>query len=221
MADALVDNDVLYKAAMYGLSDALIRARPFGATQFHMLEAARFIIRKKLTRKPPNRGAECVLKEFEDSLQHFSRIEPTPEETRIAAELEFLAKQRNLPLDAGESLLCAILISRNSDFLFTGDKRAIQAIQALFQLGTLASIAHHVACLEQLLNWMLDVEDPSVIRAAVCSEPAVDAALRICFSCSSNHFDEATCREALSSYIADLVSKAPDVIFLLDASQQS
>lgn len=46
-AEALVDNDVLYKTSMYGFAQSIFQTEPYGATQFHILGAAKFIIRKK------------------------------------------------------------------------------------------------------------------------------------------------------------------------------
>ena len=77
MSVALVDNDVLFKTAMYGLALSLLKAEPYGAQQFQALGAARFMISKRLAKRPPARGTEVALAEFEALLAQFSALEPT------------------------------------------------------------------------------------------------------------------------------------------------
>lgn len=212
MSVALVDNDVLYKTAMYGLALPLLKAEPYGAQQFHALGAARFMISKRLARRPPTRGAELALAEFEALLAQFDALEPTDGEITLAAELEYLAVQQRQALDGGESLLCAILIKRGCDYLFTGDKRAITAIGTLlFQEGC-KSLAGKLICLEQLIKQLLTCVAPIVVRSAVCAEPNVDRALTNCFSCHSTAPVVEGFLEGLNSYVANIHATAPGVL---------
>ena len=69
----------------------------------------------------------------------------------MAADLEFRAQTTGLDLDVGESQLCAVLVMRMVPMLLTGDKRAISAIEHLFDLEPrIGWIAGRVYCLEQL-----------------------------------------------------------------------
>lgn len=213
MSVALIDNDVLYKTAMYGLALALLGTEPVGAKQFHTLGAARFMISKKLTRRPPTRGVKLALQEFEALLAKLSALEPTDEEIALAAELEYLASQQGYALDGGESLLCAILITRDCDYLFTGDKRAITAIGLLVPQQGCKPLAGRVVCLEQLFKELLGHVDPAVVRLAVCAEPRVDTALTNCFACHSPTPAVEGFFEGLDSYVGSIDTAAPGVLY--------
>lgn len=212
MSVALIDNDVLYKTAMYGLARTLFKTEPYGTQQFHALGAARFMITKKLTKRPPTRGADLALSEFESLLLQINALEPTDEEIALAAELEYYAGQQGQALDGGESLLCAALITRGSDYIFTGDKRAITAVGTLLSRGTCASLAGKIICLEQLFIQLLAHTSPTAIRSAVCAEPNVDRALTNCFACNSITPPTEGIFEGLSSYVSSIRTSAPNVL---------
>jgi hypothetical protein len=77
-----------------------------------------------------------LIRRLDDFLASVELIEPTVEESTLAAEFESLALAAALPLDAGESQLCAVLVSRNLPLLVTGDKRAITALESLVDSDT-------------------------------------------------------------------------------------
>jgi hypothetical protein len=212
MASVLVDNDILYKTAMYGLISQLTKSQPFGATEFSMLGAAKYIILRKLSNHPPKRGREVALAEFAESIAVIGELEPSAAEVQAAAELEYVAKQHDLELDAGESILCAVLLSRNSSYIFTGDKRAAIALATLFTKDLGKALAKRLVCLEQLFEHLVRQEAHASVRAAVCAEASVDKALSNCFSCSSSEVDPSSWIEGLSSYIASLRKLAPNVL---------
>jgi hypothetical protein len=208
-----IDNDVLHKMAAYGLLNDLLHARPWGADCFCMLGAARFIVAKKLRKQPPEHGLDNALTEFEAALAKIAALEPSDDEIRLAADLEYAAQQLDVDLDAGESVLCAVLLYRGADYIFSGDKRAIIALQVLLDAAAVASeVRQRLVCLEQLFLWLLQGEQCERIRAAVCAEPAVDRALSNCFSCRSAGATIESWREGLASYIRDLARQAPDVL---------
>ena len=60
MKHAFVDNDVLHKTAAYGFLHALVGSSPLGVQKFGMLGAAKYEVIKKLTKKPPQRGADLA-----------------------------------------------------------------------------------------------------------------------------------------------------------------
>jgi hypothetical protein len=208
-----IDNDVLHKMAAYGLLNDLLHGHPWGADGFCMLGAARFIVTKTLRKQPPARGLDDALTEFEVALATIAALEPSDEEIRLAADLEYAAQQLDVDLDAGESMLCAALLCRGADYIFSGDKRAIVALQALLEAGAVASgVRQRLVCLEQLFLWLLHGEQCDRIRAAVCAEPAADRALSNCFSCRSMGATVESWRDGLASYIRDLTQQAPDVL---------
>lgn len=213
MGAAYIDNDILHKLTAYGLLQDLLSIRPLGGDAFFMLGAARYIVAKKLQKKPPARGAEASLSEFESALAQISAIEPTDAEIRLAADFEYAAQQLNVDLDSGESQLCAALLLRGGDYIFTGDKRAVLALQALLEGDAVpGEVRNRVACLEQLFLLLLEAKEHIVIRSAVCGEQGVDRALANCFSCRSTIAGVDSWREGLGSYIRDLLTKAPSVL---------
>jgi hypothetical protein len=217
MTAALVDNDVLIKMSAYNTLLPLLQNQPYGADTFAMLGAAQFVVLKNLKKKLDAEPRQLAIHEFEQALKIVTTIEPTNEEIRLAAELELVAKQKNLELDVGESQLCAILIERGETLLFTGDKRATVAIGGIIATGRHTELRGNVVCLEQLFLWLLKVMDGALIRAKVCNRPrTIDTALYMCFGCFSNDTTPESILDGLSSYINDLASKAPDVLLSTD-----
>jgi len=210
---AYIDNDILHKLSAYGLLLDLLGSRPLDNDNFLMLGAARYIVLKKLQKKPPVRGAELSIAEFEAAIAKIDTIEPSDEEVKLASEFEYAAQQLNVDFDPGESLLCAALLLRGGGHIFTGDKRAVLALQALLNAEAIsAEVCHRVACLEQLFLLLLQNKEHADIRSAVCAEQTVDRALANCFSCYSKNSGVDTWREGLASYIRDLLAKAPRVL---------
>ena len=181
-----------------------------------VLGQARFVVSKKLKRRPPTRGYEAAVAYLEKQLAALETIEPTPEEIGTSAELEFAAQKLAVALDSGESLLAAVTHSRALDRLFTGDKRAIEALEALLKDGfkPVEYLAGRLACLEQGFIWLLknDLATEGDCRNAVCLEKQADIALAICFSCSSPEIADGRCHEGLRAYVEALRSSAPTIL---------
>jgi len=212
--EALIDTDVLYKSTIYGLLSRWIAARPFGANRFSMLVAAKYMIHKKISKRPPARGAAVAIAEFEAAVATLNELEPSSEEIKIAAELEHEASNLNLELDGGESILCAILMHRNSDYIFTGDKRAIRAMAELIAQGLAPALllAEKVVCFEQLLMFLIRNDNASEIRTLICAAPTADKALTSCFSCQSPQANVDSWHDGLNSYINSLRREAPGML---------
>jgi len=212
--DTLVDNDILYKAAAYCLLEELLGQYRSGTDKLGVLGAARFVVIKRLTRKPPRTTAIAdVLQQFQTFLESCAVVEPTEEELAVAADFELAAQRAAVALDTGESQLCAILIARFLRLLLTGDKRAIVAISRLISISDrLSYVVGRVCCFEQIFLRCLTAGTLVRLRSAVCSEQDVDKALTICFSCSSPTSSLTTVEEGLASYINDLRNKAPGIL---------
>jgi hypothetical protein len=122
----LVDNDILFKGACYRLLVHLVPVASGHNDSVGVLGAAWFVVSKTILRKASKAGAESAIEILRQFLQRATVIEPTQDEQRTAADFEVAAQRAGLSLDAGESQLCAIMVSRQVPLLLTGDKRAIK-----------------------------------------------------------------------------------------------
>jgi hypothetical protein len=208
-----VDNDVLLKAATYGTADLLWRG--VGVESRGALGAAKYVLSDVIAKRPPRKGVALVRAELDRILAAGAVLEPAEDELALAAAIESAAQAAALPLDAGESQLCAIVVRRGFDMLETGDKRAIRGFERLLSiLGVLAPIKGRLRCLEQIvLHAVSEDEALSAIAEAVCAEPAADKTLSICFGCASGGVvDRGSIEQGLRSYITALREAAPRVL---------
>lgn len=207
--DAALDNDVLIKLAAY---DLLIQARAqLGAVG--VLGAAKFVVRDALDRHRGLQDPVAARARWESSLGELHFLEPTDDEVALATFLEEHAAFEGLPLDSGESQLCAIAISRGIGLLVTGDKRAIAAAEAIAQTATqLLELAGRFVCLEQLASRLIAELGAGEVRSRICAEPGADKALAICLSCSSFAAGAAFDPGGLVSYVEHLRADAPTLL---------
>jgi len=210
---ALVDNDIIFKGACYGLLPEVLATVCAADDRVGVLGAARFVVSKKIRKAVINKGGEPALANLEEFLRGAIAIEPTEAEQMIAADLELAAMNAGAGLDSGESQLCAVLIERLVPWLLTGDKRAIRAIEKLLECyDRLITIAGKVKCLEQLaLAALPDAATVNSFRDKVCAEAHIDRTLAICFSCSSTEI-AGDYVAGLESYIGDLRKEAGRVL---------
>jgi hypothetical protein len=209
---ALVDNDILLKGTEYGLLSPFATVIPGKDGPVGVLGAARYVVQDRLSR----RSTECsAIQEFLRFLGENIELEPTPEEQNIASVIESCAQRAGVDLDAGESQLCAVLISREVPLFVTGDKRAICAIDVLLDAyALLAAAAGRVICLEQLICKLLETLQVEAVRKSICNKPNADKALSICFCCkSSADASKDNILAGITSYVEDLRTKAPRVLF--------
>jgi hypothetical protein len=212
--EALVDNDILFKALMYGLLHELLGPYNTSTDALGVLGAAQFVIAKKIRKQSPGTTVTAEkLDQFFNFMKGCYVLEPTDEEQAMAADFEFAAQRAAVALDSGESQLCAVLVQRAVPVLLTGDKRAIHAIQALLRTDTrLLTLYGKVVCLEQLFLRSITEASKSPLRAAVCREPDLDKAITICFSCKGRDPQLSNIIAGLQSYINDLRTKASLVL---------
>lgn len=210
MTQAAVDNDILLKGCWYGILRQLVAAIPSKPSETLVLGEAKYVIGKRLQKKAKSDpGAAQVLAVFSAAMSEFMEVEPSTEEVRLAALFERAAQQAGLPLDPGESLLCAVAIMRDLKRVATGDKRAICALETIMTgCDELEKLAGRLVCLEQLLVRVLADGNPSDVRNAICSQPKVDTAVTNCFRST----DPSEWREGLASYIRDLRAGAPTLL---------
>lgn len=144
---ALLDNDIVLKACAYRCHEVLLQAATMADGPPSMLTVAGYAIRSRLERSRAFVDRDAAITAFDELLCHLTLIDPNEDEVATAADLEALASERGLQLDVGESQLLAILLGRGLSLLFTGDKRAIEAI------GRLASdeVGPRIVCLERFM----------------------------------------------------------------------
>lgn len=213
MADAALDNDVILKGASYGVLTDLLASLP-GAPYAHgALGAARFMLPKKLAKKTVTR-MDAAKAELEVALAALEVLEPTKDERKLAAELQFNAQRASLPLDVGEAQLTAMAIARKMRHLLTGDKRAIAALASTrFPDGLPRErLVNRVICFEQAIWTLTDALGTANVRATICAEREVDTQMRICFSCSSPEVSEDSWREGLRAAIEAVRIDCPDFL---------
>jgi len=207
---ALIDNDVLFKGSCYGLLRDLLAEV---SQRAGVLAASRFVLPKKISKSNLRGDRSAVLQRLNEFLEKSEALEPTLEEQEMAADLEVSALRLGLALDVGESQLSTILVKRLVPLLLTGDKRAVVAIDRLLdQDARLLPICGKVRCLEQIFAAAIAGENGNSVRAAVCSEPDIDIALTICFSCRSESVSKESHSEGLHSYIEALRRDATRVL---------
>jgi hypothetical protein len=208
-----VDNDVLLKAATYDTADRFWMDG--GLHGLGVLGAAKYVLPSVVAKRSPRKGAQPVLAALERILAAASALEPDQEELALAASIESAAQAAAVPLDVGESQLCAIVIRRGLEMLETGDKRAIQGFERVLDvLLEIARLEGRLRCLEQIvLTAIADDDTLHMIARAVCEEPDADKTLAICFGCASRlPVDRALIEHNLRSYIETLRKTAKRVL---------
>jgi len=209
----LIDNDIVLKACCYDLDEELAACVLVGERSLYALGVIDFVIRKRISRSKGIKNKECAAGNLDRMLARVNRIEPEAGELELAAALEDDALRRGLDLDSGESQLLAILILRSASLLLTGDKRAIRAIEAIIQTSDRGGdAARRVGCFEQVVMAILGRLGVEALHSKICSEPGVDGALSICFSCASGLLNPESILEGLVSFISDLRRSAPCVL---------
>jgi hypothetical protein len=162
----LVDNDILLKSACYRLLAELVTAN-CGTDNVGYLAGARFVISNRIRRTTLRGDAAAMETELVSFLANHVAIETTPEEQALAAALEASAQRMPVNLDTGESQLLAVMALRTLPSLFTGDKRAIIAIDRLIDVvEEIVVVSGKVICLEQLVKRALTQGDAVAIRIA-------------------------------------------------------
>lgn len=206
-----IDNDLVIKACAYAIAGELW---PDGE-RMGILDQARFVAPKRLKRLSLRRPVQDAVRDFEKFLDAVELLNPTPAEVQLAAELEAKAVEVGLGgLDTGEAQLTAIVVQRGAQWLETGDKRAIAALDGLLDaVGWLAGIHNRVRCLEQVALEAFN-RAPGPLASRICDEPEVDKALSYSFGCfSSSPPSDTEITEGLSSYIRSVRASAPRTLW--------
>jgi hypothetical protein len=199
----LLDNDIVLKGAAYGLGAQITELFTLSGRAPAILGVARFVIPKIAAKGRNCRNPQAMTTRVQAVMDQLQIVEPSETEIRIAAELETRALKSGGALDTGEAQLLAVLLSRSSPAIVTGDKRAIAAIARLEETGTIDQIV----CLEQVFAQLISIEPVQLVRDGVCNEPSIDRTMTICFACASASAIELHGRDvagALRSYVDHL-----------------
>lgn len=208
MSDGLyLDNDVIFKACAYGAAARLVELCTFEKIPPAILGLAKFTLRSKISRSKLLVETSTASANLDMVLAEVRLLEPTPEEINTAADLEAEASLANLSLDAGESQIVAMLLSRNGLAFVTGDKRAAKAASVILPL-----LREKLVCLEQILQAVLAADGLNPLREAVCRERFLDRAVANCFQCSSSEVDVSSVIGGLDSYIRALRSETNEIL---------
>jgi len=209
----VADNDIVSKCCCYRLSFEVIESLGIQVELVGVLGTARFVVTKRIKRSGLTQHPSGPLTELREFLAKAAVVEPSDVEQSFAADLELAAQLAGLPLDAGESQLCAVAIERSIHLLLTGDKQAIGSLEQLLpSVSRLAGICGKVKCLEQVVLGLLNFGNPDTVWRAICSEKDVDKALTYAFACSRPQVDLDELVEGLTSYISAIRQVAPQIL---------
>lgn len=208
MSDGLyLDNDVVLKVCTYGAAASLIKLCTCGTLPPAILGLARFTLRSRAEKSKVLVDAANTKANLDIALAGVRLLEPTPGELDSAADFEAAASAANLSLDAGESQLVAMLLSRGGLAFVTGDKRAAKAVSMVLPM-----VRQKLVCLEQVLQTMIERDSFGPIREAVCRERASDRAIANCFQCSTRDVNLPSVVQGLESYTKALRSETGDLL---------
>lgn len=206
-----VDNDIVLKALRLDCTAMFWSA----LESIGVLGAAKYVIRDRIRRGKLTEDDPSIEDRAAALFEAASALEPTSDELDLANELEREAQRMALPLDTGESQLCAVVALRGLALLTTGDKRAIKSLEKLRALAPwLEKLTGKIRCLEQLVAAaVVDDAVSTALGSRVCADASVDKTLSICFGClggsSPSKSDVAAC---LRSYIEALRMSAPTLL---------
>lgn len=212
-AIVLFDNDVIHKTCSYDIHvDVLTSLRELNRIAT-ILESAIHVLRGWSRRRLSEPERSVMNERFAEFVDQSNVLEPTQEETQLAARIEDISIQNSLNLDTGESLLIAVFLKRNVEFIATGDKRAVVSLSSLTShWGSITNKRFYVACLEQIVKYILTTSNLNKVRSSVCSNLDADRAITICFSCYSDEVSLEGVVGNLDVYINDLRSNAPETL---------
>lgn len=214
MADSVfVDNDVILKTCCYDAVEELVACVSGASRTVNCLGVTKFVLASVIRRKTSIVDKDRAADRLSRFLTIVGQAEPTSEELELAAQFEGAAQSVELELDVGESQLLAMLIRRSGQLLLTGDKRAIRAIEHVVRaLSYSDKVARRVACLEQIVMSLVARHGAETFHVRICREANIDAAMAICFSCTSGGYDRDSVTQGLGSYIKHLRETAPSVL---------
>jgi hypothetical protein len=212
VAKVAVDNDVVAKCAAYSLLCYIAGTLDVNCADLGVLGTVIYVIKARHL-KTAGVGGEAARQQLREFYTKVKILEPTDEESQLAARLEQVALELSLQFDVGESQLCAIVVSREIEIFCTGDKRAIRAIgQLVDALSEIEHLLQRILPFEGLVRRMVASVGYPGLRANICSSPGTDKSVEICFQCHREDGTEAEAVMGLNSYLGALARESSRVI---------
>nr|WP_179952552.1 hypothetical protein [Ningiella ruwaisensis] len=197
------DNDVILKLARYDLLSSLVNIVKQANYEFKYLDALPYVAGLDTPKQAAKMGLNSV------SLYSIRRFIEQSSPVNLSDEgvFNFIQQQGNAHLDAGELILTISASENSNSGLFTGDKRALRAIDTLVKNKILNFSSVEVLVLEEAVRMLMHCSDRKTVVSKIRSTPGVDTALDVCF-CNESCVDE-----AIDSYINDAASSCRSLVF--------
>lgn len=211
MSLILLDNDMAAKATAYSLLEEMSNELLSPPGKFGVLGSLIFVINQSRLRKASDGGEQAHLR-LTRFVASATVIEPSDEETMLAAELEDLARTNRFQFDTGESQLIAVAILRGAPMVCTGDKRAVAALERLRLLDArIAMLDGKVISLESLVRQISSSKGHDYVRRRVCASLGTDIAVEICYQCLQEAVSANDIEQCLLGYTRKLRLQAPSI----------
>jgi hypothetical protein len=211
VASVALDNDVVAKCATYSLLFHIAATLGVPSSELGVLGTILFVIKKRhLT--TASIGCDAAHEQLTMFVKEAEILEPSEEESQLAAKLEEAALEISVQFDVGESQLCAIVVCRKVRLLCTGDKRAMRAMERLLNtFGELSYLMQRVLPYEGLVKRMLPSVGYANVRESICASRGTDTALEICFQCHRDDGSQTEAIAGLESYLNAVARDAQQV----------
>lgn len=203
MAQLLADNDVLLKAAHWGMLDYITTCTGIDWQATSALESLRFRTYRKDPKLFHHPDIAEALKARLDLMVPMSAPDAS-----VVARLQGI-----VDLDAGEIALIAAACACEEALVMTGDKRALRALSQPGLEDINERLQGRVVCLEHLLRHVLDQVGADRLVEMISPYPGLDTAVR-CVLPSGGRASEGEIREGLGSYLRDLERETRGMIRL-------
>ncbi len=196
MTSFLWDNDVLFKITFLDLWNELESFITINKSNHFHLATCIYLARKKAFLAEPTK----VIK-LESILKKMSIVEP-------AQNIELLSLLScQVGIDEGEALLYTKLYDIDPSILYTGDKRALVALQALSDNKIdLAFLDHRVILWEYILEFIIERLSIESIQEKFSNQTWTDNAFKAIFS-KHNLANRDALLETIQSYIREAETK--------------
>lgn len=201
MSRLLADNDVLLKAAHWGMLDYIPTCTGIAWPATSVLESLRF----RTSRRDPKLFRHPDIADALKARLDLTAPMPVPDPS-VVARLQGI-----IDLDAGEIALIAAVLPCPDALLMTGDKRALAALAQSGMEDLNAHLQGRVVCLEHLLHHVLEIAGVARLAELVSPYPDLDTAAR-CVLPGRGRPDERDVREGLASYLRDLECRTKGMV---------
>lgn len=180
----LIDNDIVIKLACMnvyqdGIASAGFQAAQVGSVGVMLRYMGRASEERRLALTRGNKAhAECL----KQAVHSIAEIEPTEQESRIAAAAMKAALMNDIDVQEGELTLMVIAAARGAIEVATGDKRALCSLPALrVHWPALVALSGKFICLEQIFKMLCQRQGLKRVRDAIAAAPDADGTISFVF----------------------------------------